>query len=338
MKTMMTCLLVLVLAAIPCAVDATFYTWGGSSSGCCSSLSSTVRSLQSGVQALGVKSSTLSGSFASLLSLVSSLKALLVGQQTALNALSSCDCDLINQRLDDLTDRLETLEAIVAAPVMDPTTTPSVGTPTTPVVTTTTPVVTTTTPVVTTTTPEVTTTTPVVTTTTPEVPTTTPEATTTTPEVTTPVVTTTTPEVTTTTPEVTTTTPVVTTTTPVVTTTQPITTAAPKTGDIRLVNGTNMKEGRVEVYFNGQWGTVCQDRWGKLDATVACRQLGLPSNNPIPYRGTRSPISPFGPGAGPIWLDDLMCAGTEQKLLYCPANAGGINNCDHNEDVGVRCR
>ncbi|KAK7108973.1 hypothetical protein V1264_013099 [Littorina saxatilis] len=310
MKTMMTCLLVLVLAAIPCAVDATFYTWGGSSSGCCSSLSSTVRSLQSGVQALGVKSSTLSGSFASLLSLVSSLKALLVGQQTALNALSSCDCDLINQRLDDLTDRLETLEAIVAAPVMDPTTTPSVGTPTTPVVTTTTPVVTTTTPVVTTTTPEVTT----------------------------PVVTTTTPEVTTTTPEVTTTTPVVTTTTPVVTTTQPITTAAPKTGDIRLVNGTNMKEGRVEVYFNGQWGTVCQDRWGKLDATVACRQLGLPSNNPIPYRGTRSPISPFGPGAGPIWLDDLMCAGTEQKLLYCPANAGGINNCDHNEDVGVRCR
>ncbi|KAK7108972.1 hypothetical protein V1264_013099 [Littorina saxatilis] len=298
MKTMMTCLLVLVLAAIPCAVDATFYTWGGSSSGCCSSLSSTVRSLQSGVQALGVKSSTLSGSFASLLSLVSSLKALLVGQQTALNALSSCDCDLINQRLDDLTDRLETLEAIVAAPVMDPTTTPSVGTPTTPVVTTTTPVVTTTTPVVTTTTPEVTTTTP----------------------------------------EVTTTTPVVTTTTPVVTTTQPITTAAPKTGDIRLVNGTNMKEGRVEVYFNGQWGTVCQDRWGKLDATVACRQLGLPSNNPIPYRGTRSPISPFGPGAGPIWLDDLMCAGTEQKLLYCPANAGGINNCDHNEDVGVRCR
>ncbi|KAK7108971.1 hypothetical protein V1264_013099 [Littorina saxatilis] len=303
MKTMMTCLLVLVLAAIPCAVDATFYTWGGSSSGCCSSLSSTVRSLQSGVQALGVKSSTLSGSFASLLSLVSSLKALLVGQQTALNALSSCDCDLINQRLDDLTDRLETLEAIVAAPVMDPTTTPSVGTPTTPVVTTTTPV-----------------------------------ATTTTPEVTTPVVTTTTPEVTTTTPEVTTTTPVVTTTTPVVTTTQPITTAAPKTGDIRLVNGTNMKEGRVEVYFNGQWGTVCQDRWGKLDATVACRQLGLPSNNPIPYRGTRSPISPFGPGAGPIWLDDLMCAGTEQKLLYCPANAGGINNCDHNEDVGVRCR
>ncbi|KAK7108975.1 hypothetical protein V1264_013099 [Littorina saxatilis] len=312
MKTMMTCLLVLVLAAIPCAVDATFYTWGGSSSGCCSSLSSTVRSLQSGVQALGVKSSTLSGSFASLLSLVSSLKALLVGQQTALNALSSCDCDLINQRLDDLTDRLETLEAIVAAPVMDPTTTPSVGTPTTPVVTTTTPVVTTTTPVVTTTTPEVTTTTPVVTTTT--------------------------PEVTTTTPEVTTTTPVVTTTTPVVTTTQPITTAAPKTGDIRLVNGTNMKEGRVEVYFNGQWGTVCQDRWGKLDATVACRQLGLPSNNPIPYRGTRSPISPFGPGAGPIWLDDLMCAGTEQKLLYCPANAGGINNCDHNEDVGVRCR
>ena len=51
------------------------------------------------------------------------------------------------------------------------------------------------------------------------------------------------------------------------------------TGDLRLVGGSNPLEGRVEVCFFNQWGTICDTQWGTEEAEVACRQLG--------YTGTR---------------------------------------------------
>ena len=48
---------------------------------------------------------------------------------------------------------------------------------------------------------------------------------------------------------------------------------------IRLVNdlGNSKLEGRVEVFTGYEWGTVCDDQWGDIDASVVCRELGYTS-------------------------------------------------------------
>ncbi|KAM4650663.1 scavenger receptor cysteine-rich domain-containing protein DMBT1-like isoform 2-T2 [Discoglossus pictus] len=113
-------------------------------------------------------------------------------------------------------------------------------------------------------------------------------------------------------------------------------TTAPKTyvttaGNIRLVNGERPCAGRVEVFFNNIWGTVCDDHWNMRNAHVVCKQLncGLPISAPI--KGF------YGLGTGNIWLDDVECKGDEPSLDYCDALPWGKHNCKHNDDAGVVC-
>ena len=103
-----------------------------------------------------------------------------------------------------------------------------------------------------------------------------------------------------------------------------------RTGDIRLVGGSAPSEGRVEVCQVNVWGTVCDDFWGTPDATVVCRQLGYSTVGAV----ARSRAF-FGQGTGTIFLDDVMCTGTEAALSDCPATA--THNCQHSEDAGVTC-
>ena len=100
---------------------------------------------------------------------------------------------------------------------------------------------------------------------------------------------------------------------------------------MRLVNGPTKYEGRVEIYYNGVWGTVCDDGWDLNDAQVVCDELNL--GKAVAARHGAF----YGLGSGQIWLDELHCIGSEGSIRNCSHDGWGIHNCAHEEDASVKC-
>ncbi|XP_052083732.1 scavenger receptor cysteine-rich domain superfamily protein-like [Mytilus californianus] len=102
-------------------------------------------------------------------------------------------------------------------------------------------------------------------------------------------------------------------------------------GDLRLVGGDTPRDGRLEVYYNGQWGTVCDDEFDIIDARVACRQLRYSTDAAQIYKhgGASSNTK--------IWMDQLRCVPSHIRLENCGKSTWGSNECNHNEDIGIKC-
>ncbi|XP_060595513.1 macrophage scavenger receptor types I and II-like, partial [Ruditapes philippinarum] len=103
--------------------------------------------------------------------------------------------------------------------------------------------------------------------------------------------------------------------------------------DVRLVGGSNQYEGRLEVWHDGTWGTVCDDYFDAHAAKVVCKMLNYPHTNPKVFTNAY-----FGRGTLPTLLDNVKCTGSETSLFQCPHNGWGIEDCTNGEDVGILCK
>ena len=87
----------------------------------------------------------------------------------------------------------------------------------------------------------------------------------------------------------------------------------------------------MEIFHKGQWGTVCDDSWDINDAKVACQELGYK------YAVRAIGGGDVPSGTGQVWLDNVLCSGTEKSLSQCSHRGWGTHDCSHSEDAGVEC-
>ncbi|KAM5151740.1 scavenger receptor cysteine-rich type 1 protein M130-like [Mantella aurantiaca] len=101
--------------------------------------------------------------------------------------------------------------------------------------------------------------------------------------------------------------------------------------DWRLVGGANECEGRLEVFYDGVWGSVCGHVMSRHSLSVICKQLSCGTRGQL-----ESPLT-YGPGTAPYWLDRIDCRSQDGSLAECPSAPWGKNNCSAREAAQITC-
>lgn len=101
--------------------------------------------------------------------------------------------------------------------------------------------------------------------------------------------------------------------------------------NLRLRSGYRHSEGRAEILYNGEWGSICDDNWSIRDASVFCREVGFGTAFAATHQAS------FGQGSGKVWLDEVQCSGHEFSLQNCKHSGWNKTDCGHKEDAGVKC-
>ena len=97
---------------------------------------------------------------------------------------------------------------------------------------------------------------------------------------------------------------------------------------VQLLDGPSENEGRLEYFTEAGWTSVCDNNFNDINAQVVCAEIGLDG-------GLSIGGGLYGPGPSGIFMSEIDCNGTEEKLSYCPT--GVLNTCTHDEDISVVC-
>jgi hypothetical protein len=95
---------------------------------------------------------------------------------------------------------------------------------------------------------------------------------------------------------------------------------------------------RLDIFHDGEFGSICDDSVQQATAVIACKQLGFATEGArVQVGGQGYGATGTTPGTGQIWLDELRCTGEEETIADCPHNPWGNHNCIHAEDLGLCC-
>ncbi|XP_067433395.1 scavenger receptor cysteine-rich type 1 protein M160-like isoform X2 [Thunnus thynnus] len=99
---------------------------------------------------------------------------------------------------------------------------------------------------------------------------------------------------------------------------------------VRLVNGTSLCSGRLEVKSEQSWSSVCEADFDQQDAELVCRELGCGA--PSVLQGVL-----YGEAESPMWTKEFQCGGHESALLDCRRSDSARSTCSPDKAVGLTC-